>query len=183
MKNKQKTIREYCLENGILGQVMLRLATPEGLDKKVDSFKDAVRKFNDDWGQLYGGAEFWVTLYRLMEQQEEINNKPTYIEKGSIVTIDGKEYLLEGNATLIEKEELALEVGKTYLIEYNDEFCHARGVEDSFDALSEPRKLIFVGRVLLGQESGYRNIFMGLNHGSYYMFGDEDLSYVVKKLN
>jgi hypothetical protein len=183
MKNKQKTIREYCLENGILGQVMLRLATPEKLDKKVDSFSEAIYHFAYNWEELYGGDDFWIELHTLVEHQEQINNKPTYIEKGSIVTIDGKDYLLEGNATLVEKEELVLEVGKTYLIKYNDEFCHARGVEGSFDVLSEPRELIFVGRVLLGQESGYRNIFIGWNYSSYYMFGDEDLSYVVKKLN
>lgn len=183
MKNKQKTIREYCLENGILGQIMLRLATPERLDGYVNSFNEAIDKFNINWDDCEGGFEFWGRLFDLIKEQEEINNKPTYIEKGSIVTIDGKDYLLEGNATLVEKEELTLEVGKTYLITYTEQFCHARGVENSFTVLSEPRQLIFVGRVLLGQESGYRNIFMGLNYGSYYMFADEELNYVVKKLN
>lgn len=178
MKNKQKTIRDYCLENGILGQIMLRLATPERLDKKVDSFSEAIDSFAYNWEELYGGDDFWIELHTLVEHQEEINNKPTYIEKGNIVTIDGKEYLLEGNATLVEKEDLTLEVGKTYLVKWTNEFCHTRD-----GSLDNPRQLIFVGSVSAGQDCGYRNIFMGLDYGSYYMFGDKDLSYVVKKIN
>ena len=63
MKTKQKTIREYCLENGILGQIMLRLATPERLDKKVDSFNEAIDKFNVNWEDCEGGDEFWRRLF------------------------------------------------------------------------------------------------------------------------
>lgn len=183
MKSKQKTIREYCLENGILGEIMLRLATPERLDKKVYSFSEAIERFIGDWDELYGGSEFWAVLYNLTEQQEEINNKPTYIEKGSIVTIDGKDYLLEGNATLVKKEELTLEVGKTYLVKWTEQFTHVKNGY-SFLVDDKPRELIFVGKILLSVAyTGYHNIFFDEYQNSYYMFDNDDLSYVVKKLN
>ena len=105
------------------------------------------------------------------------------ISKGSIVTIDGKEYELQGDAVLVAPITELVQ-GKRYLIKYTENFCHASGKHDRYYLIDNEMEVYFVGMIdfiYLGE----RFIFYD-NDCTYLMFtksGSGYFDFIVKQLD
>ena len=209
----QKTVKQICKEQGILGQIILErwekhfldidsvansfskcisdIATLEVLDKRLnfdrlynmiaeEEFKP--KSLAEQLIESSGLREAVGKMQVLAENPKEFAEKarqsfenpviePTKsISKGSIVTIDGKEYELQGDAVLVEPLSELIQ-GKRYLIRYTENFCHVSRLYGKYHLMANQAEAFFVGSIFL-PNYGERFFFYD-GDGSYFMFGNE----------
>ena len=224
----QKTVKQICEEQGILGQIILDRwnSAHNGINTDFITDKPFFMHIVDfgNWNDQPEPNWFWNTVFDIIREKElkpkslaeqfiessglkesvekmqvlaeqpsklakEIMNsfegvsiEPTKnISKGSIVTIDGKEYELQGDAVLVEPIKELIQ-GKRYLIKYSGKLCHSKGEIDKEMLKIKPVSAIFIGEITLSNKAR-RNIFYRQEGiGTYFMFSTE-LDYIIKQLD
>ena len=80
----------------------------------------------------------------------------------------------------MEKEQLI--PNTTYKIVYNQQWCHVasannKSLDVEFHTEGQVREVIFIGLIEISKQK--RNIFYSVSTGQYYMFGVDNLDYII----